>query len=127
MTLVRIDTRRIIDWDTFHRVFKEAFGFPDFYGRNMDAWIVCMTSLDAPDHGLTTVHAPPGGVVTLQLDHVGGFAQRCPDLYDTIVECAALVNWRRLDAGEPAVLALSYWMHAPPQRAPRAGSDAPVT
>ncbi len=35
---VRIDTNRIVDWNSFHDVFAEAFGFPDFYGRNMNAW-----------------------------------------------------------------------------------------
>lgn len=37
MTLVKLDTRRITDWDTFHDVFAEVFGFPGFYGRNMNA------------------------------------------------------------------------------------------
>ena len=41
-TLVEIDTARITDWGTFHDVFAEAFGFPDFCGRNMDAWIDCI-------------------------------------------------------------------------------------
>ncbi|MCA9610738.1 MAG: barstar family protein [Myxococcales bacterium] len=35
--IVAIPTRRIVDWDTFHDVFAEAFGFPGFYGRNLDA------------------------------------------------------------------------------------------
>ena len=76
--LVRIDTARIRDWDSFHGVFAEAFGFPDFYGRNMDAWIDCLTYLDDPAAGMSAVHAPKGGVVTLQLDGVDDFAVRCP-------------------------------------------------
>ena len=42
--VVRIDGDRIVDWDTFHNVFTEAFGFPGFYGRNMNAWIDCLTN-----------------------------------------------------------------------------------
>ena len=38
MKRIHIDTARIKDWDSFHNVFAEAFGFPGFYGRNMDAW-----------------------------------------------------------------------------------------
>lgn len=106
--IVRIDTRRIVDRDSFHTVFAEAFGFPDFYGRNMNAWIGCMSSLDAPEDGMTTVHAPPGGVVTLHLDHADDLARRCPGLYEVIVESAAFVNWRRIEVGQPAVLALSF-------------------
>lgn len=106
--IVRLDTRRITDWDSFHDVFAEAFGFPAFYGRNMDAWIDCLSSLDAPEDGMTTVHAPPGGVVTLWLEHVAEFARRCPELYDAIIECSAFVNFRLIEVGERAVLALAF-------------------
>lgn len=109
MTIVKLDTRAITDWESFHDVFKNVFGFPDFYGRNMDAWIDCLTDLDEPPPGMTTVRVPPGGVVTLQLDHFTEFAQRCPELYQAIVECAAFVNYRRLECGQAAVLALSFY------------------
>lgn len=109
MVLVRIDTTRIRDWASFHDVFSETFGFPDFYGRNMDAWIDCMTSLDDPAAGMSTIHAPKGGVLTLQLDGVDGFAERCPEQYRAVIDCCAFVNWRRIEVGEPAVLALSYY------------------
>jgi RNAse (barnase) inhibitor barstar len=105
---VELDTRSITDWATFHSVFSEAFGFPRFYGQNMDAWIDCMTSLDDPSSGMTTVSARPGGIVVLQLVHVDDFARRCPEQFVAIVDCAAFVNWRRIEAGEPPVLALSY-------------------
>ena len=36
--LVKIPTEQITDWETFHTVFAEILGFPDFYGRNMNAW-----------------------------------------------------------------------------------------
>ena len=108
MKLVKLDLRQIVDWNTFHSVFAETFGFPDFYGRNMDAWIDCMTWMDDPDGGMTSIHAPPGGVVVLELEHVNEFAERCPDLYAAIIECSALVNWRKIEVGEPPVLALSF-------------------
>jgi len=106
--IVRLDTRRIADWPSFHDAFVHAFGFPDFYGRNLNAWIDCMTSLDAPEDGMTSIHAPKGGVVTLLLEHVGDFAHRCPEQYAAIVECSAFVNLRRVERGEPPVLALAF-------------------
>jgi hypothetical protein len=109
MTMVRLATNRITDWDTFHDQFADAFGFPDFYGRNMNAWIDCMSSLDDPEAGMTSVHAPEGGVVVLHLEEVDAFAARCPEQFEAVVECAAFVNWRRIDVGEPAVLALAYF------------------
>lgn len=106
--IVRIDARRITGWDSFHDVFAEALGFPDFYGRNMSAWIDCLTYADDPGSAMTTVHAPPGGVVTIHLDDARDFPRRCPEPYAALVESAAFVNWRRIEMGQPAVLALSF-------------------
>jgi hypothetical protein len=110
--IVRIDGRTLVDRNNFHEAFAEAFGFPAFYGKNMDAWIDCMTSLDEPTHGMTSVHAPPGGVVVLQIDNYKYVRNRRPDLLSDIVECSAFVNWRRLEQGRPAVIALSYYDEA---------------
>jgi RNAse (barnase) inhibitor barstar len=109
MVIVTIDTRQITDCETFHSVCQAAFGFPDLYGRNMNAWIDCMTSLDAPEDGMTSVHVPEGHALALQLEHAGDFARRCPEQYEAIIECAAFVNWRRMERGRPAVLALSFF------------------
>ena len=62
---VRIDTNRIRDWDSFHTVFADAFGFPSFYGRNMDAWIDCMSYLDDPDAMMSTLTVARGYVVVI--------------------------------------------------------------
>jgi hypothetical protein len=80
VTLVRIDTRRIKDSSTFHDVFAEDFGFPEYYGRNMNAWIDCMTYLNDPEVVDTSVKAKPREVLTLHLDYVSDFAERCPEL-----------------------------------------------
>ena len=108
MKRLSINTDKIEDWSSFHDVFTEALGFPGFYGRNMDAWIDCMTCLDSPDDGMTNVHVDPGQVLVLELIDVTSFAARCPQIYEAIVECSAFVNWRRIEKGDPAVLALSY-------------------
>jgi hypothetical protein len=112
MVLVALDTRPITDWETFHDAFKEALGFPQFYGRNMDAWIDCMSYVDEPGAGMSSVHAPPGEVLVLQLEHVADFAARCPEQYAAVVECSAFVNWRRIEMGKGAVLALSFYKSA---------------
>lgn len=109
MTVLTIDTARITDWPSFHHVFAEALGFPAYYGRNMNAWIDCLTYVDDAGSGMTNVTVEPGAVLTLQLDHVDDFISRCPELYNAIVECTAFVNWRRIETGRSAVLALSYF------------------
>lgn len=105
---VKIDCSRIRDWESFHAVFAEAFGFPSFYGRNMNAWIDCLSSLDVPEDGMTNVHCAPGSVVTIQLQNVGEFRERYPEGYAAIIECSAFVNWRRSETKRASVLALSF-------------------
>ena len=107
--MVRIDANRILDWSTFHAVFAEAFEFPAFYGKNMDAWIDCLTYLDDPESGMTTVHVNGGGVISLVIDNAGDFKKRCPEQFAALVECAGFVNWRRVERGNPPVLALSFY------------------
>jgi RNAse (barnase) inhibitor barstar len=106
--VVKIDTRQITDWDSFDNVFAEVFGFPEWYGRNMDAWIDCMSSLDYPDDGLSEVKCPVGDVVVLHLEHADTLAARAPEIFQDLLDCAAAVNWRRIERGHKAVLALAY-------------------
>ena len=108
MTTVRIDAGRIVDQKSFHDVFAESFGFPPFYGRNMSAWIDCMSDLADPTTGMTKLHAPAGGVIVIQLDGVDEFASRCPGLFGNFQDAAAFVNLRQVQAGRPPVLSLAY-------------------
>lgn len=109
MVLIRLDTREITDWETFHDLFYNRFRFPGFYGRNMDAWIDCMSYLDEPGAGMTSVHVKPGEVLLLHLDHVDEFRRRFPEAYNAIIECSAFVNYRKIEVSEPAVIALSFY------------------
>ncbi len=108
MRRVAIDPARLVDEDSFHDAFAEAFGFPPFYGRNMDAWIDCLTRLDDPSAGMTSWHVAPGEVVVIDLGDATDLARRRPDLYADLVECAAFVNLRRIEKGDPAFLALAF-------------------
>ena len=105
MPTIRLDASLLRDWDSFHTMFASSFGFPNFYGRNMNAWIDCMTSLDAPEDGLTTVHGSPSDPVVLYLDNADAMPK---EIFEALVEDVAFVNWRRLEAGEPAVLILAF-------------------
>jgi len=106
---VQIDGSKISDWASFHDHFAAALGFPDFYGSNMDAWNDCMTYLDDPEAGMTSVHVRPGDILVLCVSAVADFKKRCPEIYDALVECSAFVNYRRIDKGKQAVLALSFY------------------
>ncbi|MEG3788976.1 barstar family protein [Lysobacter sp. CCNWLW3] len=108
--MIRIDSNSIVDAESFHSVFAAAFGFPSFYGRNMNAWIDCLSDLDDPDSGMTIVHVGPGQVLPLVIEHAQAFKVRCPALFSALVEGAAFVNWRRMEMGRTPVLALA--LHA---------------
>ena len=65
--VVEIDGKRLVGSERFHDTFTKLFGFPDFYGRTMDAWIDCMSSLDEPESGLTKLTVARGKIVTLKI------------------------------------------------------------
>jgi Barstar (barnase inhibitor) len=109
---VTVDGARLSDWDAFHTVFAETFGFPSFYGRNMNAWIDCMSSLDSPEERMSSIHAPEGGIVLLEVLHVEEFAHAQRELYDALVGASAFVNYRKVQVGEPPVLALAFSQYA---------------
>lgn len=105
-TVIALPTNRIVDWDSFHTVFAERLGFPGYYGRNMNAWIDCLTYADDADAGMLAEAVPRGGLLTLHVEGGADFKGRCPEQYDALIECAAFVNSRRIEDGEEPVLAL---------------------
>lgn len=105
-TLIDLPVKRIADWTTFHEVCEEVLGFPAFYGRNMDAWIDCMTYADDPDAGMVRAAVQPGQLMTLRIDDAADFARRCPEQFDVLIECTAFVNYRRVETGGTPVLSL---------------------
>ena len=109
MPVVVIPGDEITDWETFHAVFARVLGFPDFYGRNMNGWIDCLTHLDEPGDGMSNVVLRDNDILTLQLDGAGSLRSRCPEEFDALVSAAAFVNWRRIEQGRRPVIALSFF------------------
>jgi RNAse (barnase) inhibitor barstar len=100
---VRVQTKNITDWENFHSVFSETMGFPDFYGRNMNAWIDCMTYFD---DGMTRFSVAPGELFHLEVADTKDFARRLPEIFQALIECVAFVNSRRVEKEERPILAL---------------------
>ena len=61
---IEIPTNNIEDWGSLHTILKEALGFPDFYGRNGNAFIHCLTY---DDDFMSVVPPRPGGMLALKL------------------------------------------------------------
>jgi Barstar (barnase inhibitor) len=105
---VRLDSKRITDWDSFHSVFVETMGFPDFYGRNMNAWIDCMSYLDDVGGGMSRFTVSSGEVFHLEVADAGDFRRRLPEIFQALIEGAEFVNKRRVDAGAAPILSLVW-------------------
>ena len=59
--------------------------------------------------GINEIHkVEPGDLVCISLESAADFKMRCPEQYHAFVECAAFVNWRRIEIGEPPILVLSF-------------------
>lgn len=87
----------ISDFDSFHCVSADSLGFPEYYGKNMNAWIDVMT--DWPQ----TLSVAADQDLVLVLSGSDGFAKRCPDVLVALWEAVASVNGRR-SAGSPRLL-----------------------
>jgi RNAse (barnase) inhibitor barstar len=90
-----IDASKILDWASFHDVFAKQFEFPAYYGRNMDAWNDCMSDL--------------GECVAIQINNVSMLKEKNREIYDSIIECSAFVNWRFTNSGGDPVVALAFY------------------
>lgn len=94
-----------MDRETFHRESRRVFGFPDFYGRNMSAWIDCMSTLRDND-GMSSYVLQRDEVLRIEILDGQAWRKRVPDiamaLEDAIHEC----NERYREHGEKPALEL---------------------
>jgi hypothetical protein len=109
MKIVKLDGRKIAE--SFHEYFASEFGFPDFYGGGMDAWIDCMTYLDEPSAGMSTrIFVQPGESIVLHIDHIRFLKEKNQEAYNDLIECTAFVNYRRTKmAGGTPLIYLSFF------------------
>jgi RNAse (barnase) inhibitor barstar len=105
MPTVPLDGRRIADWKSFHDECRAAFGFPDFYGRNMDAWIDCLGGL-RDDDGMTKFALRDDETLCIEVLHSGFLRQKAPEILEALEECTAEVNERCIESGQKPPLSL---------------------
>ena len=107
MAHARLDGTAIHDWDSFHDQCAAAFGFPAFYGRNMNAWIDCLTYVREGD-GMSRFVLGPEETLVIELLGTQALNHRAPEIVDALVECAASVNERHVEMGEQPALHLLF-------------------
>lgn len=106
MVFVQLDTTKITDWASFHQVCEEAFGFPDFYGKNMNAWIDCMSSLD--EEGMTKFLLTTDETLLIEITKTEEFNRRIPEIAHDLIECTAFVNQRYIERNGKPKIALVF-------------------
>jgi RNAse (barnase) inhibitor barstar len=105
MASAELNGASILGWDTFHSECKQAFGFPDFYGHTMDAWVDCLSYLRDED-GMTKFRLKPNEVLEIVVKDAAAMRERVPELLEEMTFCIAGINERYEDYGEKPALAL---------------------
>jgi RNAse (barnase) inhibitor barstar len=103
--IVRIDGSKITDWSSFHEVFARQLGFPNFYGRNMNAWIDCLSYRRDQD-GMSSVNITPDEFILFQVEHAEQFRTNHPEGYAALLDCSATVNQSYIEEGQQPALAV---------------------
>ena len=91
-----IDGLTITDWESFHDHFQQVMGFFERYGRNMGAWIDCMSDLhtDGRYKSLTSFNLSKGDIFILRVDNTEEIQRRCTEIFSEFIACTAFVNKR---------------------------------
>jgi hypothetical protein len=105
MANVTLSLARVTDWASFHSVSAETFGFPDFYGRNNNALIDCLSYLPDGD-AMSKFELADGEHLLIHLTGFEAFQQTHGELARGLLDCAAAVNSRYIARGDIPRLAL---------------------
>jgi RNAse (barnase) inhibitor barstar len=104
MKIISIDCSKIKCWETFHELFSETLGFPDYYGRNLNALIDC---LDDSEQSTALAKIACNEVFCLFLNEVKILKQHHLDMFIAILDCVMFVNWRAVQAGRAPKIMLA--------------------
>jgi len=99
MADITLPLAKINDWPSFHATSAEAFGFPEFYGHNNNAWIDCLSYLTDSD-GMSKVVLSSDERLFLHLLDFGPFQERYPAIAAGLIDCATAVNARYIAGGD---------------------------
>jgi hypothetical protein len=105
MATAELDGAAIVDAASFHAESRRAFGFPDSYAANMDAWVDCLSYLRDED-GMSTFRLKPNEVLRIVVKNAETMRERAPDVLEEMAFCIIGVNERYEDYGEKPALEL---------------------
>ncbi len=99
MAVVRLRADSITDWASFHVACKEAFGFPDFYGENLDAFIDCLTYIDEGD-GMSNIILADGENLFIEIFDSPELRATNPEILEGLDGSVRSLNERFTEAGK---------------------------
>lgn len=107
MPTARLNGDIITDWESFHTESARVFGFPEYYGRNLNAWVDCLSYLRDED-GMSTFRLGENEVLNIEILHSETLRQQTPDIAEELEFCIAAINERYEDYGEKPALTLTF-------------------
>jgi len=105
MAQVILDGSAITDWPSFHAACRREFGFPDFYGDNLDAWVDCLSYL-RDDEGMTRFRLGEDEVLRIEIRNAAALRAKAPEIPEELAFCVEAINDRYADYGEKPALEL---------------------
>ncbi|MBV1874269.1 MAG: barstar family protein [Gammaproteobacteria bacterium] len=92
-----INGASIQDWESFHNEFQKKLGFFEGYGRNLDAWIDCMSDLytNGEYESLTKYNLNEGDKLILNVLNVEVWREVSPDTFEAFIDCCVAANAER--------------------------------
>lgn len=103
MPRIVLPTHEIRNEKTFHAVCQRVFGFPDFYGHTMDAWIDCLSCMDDPSAEMSSLTLAPGELLVIV---VPDSAELRDEVFNALIDGTIAVNTRFVERGKPPLVAL---------------------
>src|SRR5215212_2768038 len=107
MKSVLINAQELSSWDQFHDIFSKLFDFPEWYGRNMNAWVDCMSDLD--EENMTSLILQPNEDLLIEISNCAGLDAIQEEIFLALIDSACFVNYRRVEAGSRPYILLSYF------------------
>ncbi|ASM02270.1 hypothetical protein BMF90_18065 [Serratia sp. OLHL2] len=101
---VKIDFAKIKTLDDFYTELSGLFGFPDFFGRNINALIDCFFSLRYPQDEMTKIHVAASEYLLMELHH---FSLASEEIKETLIFTIENVSLKCKEKGqEPSIVLL---------------------
>lgn len=107
MVKIQLDGRHMRDWPSFHTESQAKFGFPDFYGRNLDAWVDCLSGV-RNDDGMSSIVLASDELLQIEVINSAVLRAEAPHIVEAMQECVEAVNERYAESGEIPPLQLAF-------------------